>query len=135
MKKNNGHFPPSNFGKVLSKEEHIAPSHTEYYGELQVPQQNFGKIKTRQEVLIKFAGFPYQEFGAVKGYIEYIGAVPTKDGSFLAKVSLHDGLKTTYGHHLAFKTGMTASGEIITEDQRLLEKLFYQLRKVLNSRG
>ena len=111
---------------------YVAPPSTSYVGELRVPQQNAGKVRVGQAVLIKFAGFPYQEFGAVRGRILTIADIPLKDSVFLARVMLPVGLKTTYGKSVAYKTGMTASAEIITADNRLLEKLFYQFRKVTN---
>lgn len=52
----------------------------------------------------------------------------------MAKVVLPTGLRTSYGKKMAYKTGMSASAEIIAEDSRLLQKLFYQLRKVTNGR-
>ena len=35
----------------------------------------------------------------------------------------------TYNKNVKIKVGMTASGEIVTEDLRLIEKLFYEIRK------
>ncbi|GAB4031889.1 HlyD family secretion protein [Spirosoma gilvum] len=113
---------------------YVAPPGTNYFGELRVPQYNAGKVRPGQEVLIKFAGYPYQEYGAVRGRIATIADIPLKDSVFLAKVSLPNGLRTTYGKTLAYKTGMSASVDILTDDSRLLEKLFYQLRKVANGR-
>ncbi|GAB3774376.1 hypothetical protein GCM10028818_17130 [Spirosoma horti] len=111
---------------------YVAPRSTDYYGEVRIPQQNSGKVAVGQSVLIKFAGYPYQEFGAVRGCIARIADVSLKDSVFLAKVLLPTGLQTTYGKQLSYKTGMAASAEIITNDSRLLEKLFYQIRKVGN---
>lgn len=113
---------------------YIAPPATDYFGELRVPQQNAGKVQIGQDVLVKFAGYPYQEFGAVRGRITAIAEIPMKDSVFMAKVILPIGLKASYGKKLSYKTGMSASAEIITEDSRLLQKLFYQLRKVTNGR-
>jgi multidrug efflux pump subunit AcrA (membrane-fusion protein) len=130
------HFP-----SIIQENQHvtinqelffIAPASTHYYGELRIPQQNFGKVQAGQEVLIKFAGYPFQEFGAVKGTIASIAEVSLRDSVFLARVALPAGLKTTYGKDLAYRTGMAASAEIITEDRRLIEKLFYQIRKLTN---
>ena len=111
---------------------YVAPHTTNYFGELRVPQQNAGKVAVGQGVLVKFAGYPYQEFGAVRGQITAIADIPLKDSVFLARVQLPVGLQTTYKKQLAYKTGMTATADIITRDTRLLEKLFYQLRKVTN---
>ncbi len=112
----------------------VAPPTADYYGELRIPQQNAGKVAIGQAVLIKLAGYPYQEYGAIRGQITAIAQIPLKDSVFLARVQLPSGLKTSYGNTLAYKTGMTATADIITTDSRLLEKLFYQLRKVLNGR-
>ncbi len=111
---------------------YVAPLDTDYFGELYIPQQNAGKVQVGQRVLVKFAGFPYQEFGAVRGEIATIADMPLQDSVFRATVTLPIGLTTTYGKLLAYKTGMTASADIVTADSRLLEKLFYQLRKVMN---
>ena len=113
---------------------YVAPPSADYIGELRVPQQNAGKVQVGQNVLVKFAGFPYQEYGAVRGQITAIANISLKDSVFLARVALPTGLKTTYGKSLAYKTGMTASADIITADNRLLEKLFYQLRKITGGR-
>lgn len=109
---------------------YVAPANTDYFGELRVPQQNSGKVEIGQDVLVKFAGYPYQEFGAVRGRIVSVSDIPLKDSVFLAKVVLPSGIQTTFGRQLAYKTGMSASAEIITQDRRLLERLFYQFRKL-----
>ncbi len=111
---------------------YVAPPTTEYVGELRVPQQSAGKVQVGQVVLIKFSGFPYQEYGLVRGRITAISDIAFKDSVFLAKVALPTGLRTTYGKSLAYRTGMTASADIITVDSRLSEKLFYQLRGAMN---
>ncbi len=113
---------------------YVAPPDTDYFGELRVPQQNAGKVQIGQAVLVKFAGYPYQEYGAVRGRITAIAGVPLNDSVFLARVELPTGLRTTYGKTLAFKTGMTATADVMTDDTRLINKLFYQLRKVLDGR-
>ena len=113
---------------------YVAPPNTSYIGELYIPQHNAGKVQEGQTVLIRFAGYPYQEYGAVRGHIMTISAIPYRDSVFLARVVLPDGLRTTYQKTLTQKTGMTATADIITNDTRLLEKLFYQLRKMQGGR-
>ena len=58
---------------------YVAPPSTDYFGELRIPQQNAGKVQVGQDVLVKFAGFPYQEFGAVRGRITAIADMPLRD--------------------------------------------------------
>ncbi|WP_240543747.1 hypothetical protein [Spirosoma foliorum] len=112
----------------------IAPPNFDYFGELRVPQRNAGIVQIGQEVLIKFAGYPYQEYGVVRGRITTFADMSLNNSVFLAKVTLLDGLKTTYGRRISYKTGLIALAKIITDDSRLLMKLFYQLRKGANGR-
>ncbi|GAB3562779.1 HlyD family efflux transporter periplasmic adaptor subunit [Spirosoma luteolum] len=113
---------------------YVAPPNTDYFGELHIPQNNAGKVHEGQMVIIRFLGYPYHEYGAVRGYITAISALPYRDSVFLAKVILPNGLRTTYQKTLSQKTGMTATADIITNDTRLLEKLFYQLRRIQGGR-
>ncbi|MDJ1480707.1 HlyD family efflux transporter periplasmic adaptor subunit [Cytophagaceae bacterium YF14B1] len=101
------------------------------FGQIRIPQNNFGKVKIGQRVLIRFDGYPSQEFGLVEGKIEFISNIPDQDNMFLAKVVLPKGLKTNYKQILTYKSGMTATAEIITENTKMAHKLFYSLIKVL----
>ncbi|WP_273210926.1 HlyD family efflux transporter periplasmic adaptor subunit [Runella zeae] len=108
----------------------VIPTGSDYIGLLTIPQQNLGKVKVGQSVLIKFAGYPFEQFGYVKGIITEISEVPLQDGVFPAKVTLPNGLVTTYHQKLRYRTGMVANAEIVTEDLRLLQRFLFQLRKV-----
>ena len=102
-----------------------------YYGEMLVPQQNLGKVKVGQRVLIKLDGYPFNEFGLVNGRITYLASIPTPHG-FLAKVALTNGLRTAYGKQLVFRNRISAQADVLTEDTRLLERILYQIRLSLN---
>ncbi|TAE69606.1 MAG: HlyD family efflux transporter periplasmic adaptor subunit [Bacteroidetes bacterium] len=108
----------------------ISTENQETYGELYIPQFNFGKVKVGQEVNIKFNAYPFQEFGMVKGKIEFIAEIPIKDSIFLAKVILPKGLTTNYNKKIVYQSKMTATADIITQKNRLIDKLFYQWRKL-----
>lgn len=108
----------------------ISPASEEYQGEMWVGQYNFGKVKTGQEVIVKFDSYPFQEFGTVKGKISYIGDIP-KDSATLVRVVFPEGLVTNSHKNLPYKFGMKANAEIITEDMRLIERFFYDIRKSL----
>jgi len=107
---------------------YINPENTSYYAEALIPQYNFGKVKTGQEVLLKFPAYPWQEFGSVKGRIEFISTVPSDSGYF-AKLSFTNGLITNYKKSIQYRTGLTAEAEIITADLRLAERFINSLRK------
>lgn len=104
---------------------------TDFFGELAISQQSFGKIEEGQQVLVRFRGYPYSEFGSVPATVEYLSDIPVRDSLFFAKVQFTEGLTTNYGHQLTPKNGMTGSAEIITQDMRLIERVYNNLTKEL----
>ncbi len=106
----------------------INPENTEYYAEVYIPQTNFGKVRTGQEVLLKFPSYPFQEYGSVSGKIDFISNINT-DSGYLAKVILPQGLNTSYKKQVQFRDGLQAQGEIITQNMRLLERFYYSIIK------
>jgi multidrug resistance efflux pump len=100
-------------------------------GEIRIPQNNFGKVKIGQKVLIKFQGYPYGEYGAIEGFISSIAQLPSiNNGTFRAIVNLPNGLISNSNKRLNYKIGMLASAEIITEDLTIFERLFYNIRSL-----
>lgn len=109
----------------------INPENSQYYAEIYIPQANFGKIKIGQDVLLKFQSYPFQEYGAVKGKIDFVSNIST-DSGYLAKVSLPKGLSTNYNRQVQYRDGLLAQGEIITQDLRLLQRFYYTILKNIN---
>ncbi len=109
----------------------INPGNSNYYVEVLVPQYNFGKIKTGQDVLLKFQAYPYQEFGSVNGRIEFISNIPS-DSGYLTKLTLPKGLVTNYNKIIQYRTGLSMQADIITDKRRLLERFFSNFRSKLN---
>jgi multidrug efflux pump subunit AcrA (membrane-fusion protein) len=110
----------------------ISADNQKEYGEIAVPQYSFGKVRAGQRVLVKFNSYPFQEFGAVEGKVDFIAQIPLKDSIFLAKIILPQGLQTNTQKKLTYKAGMTASAEIITEDKKLAQRFIYDFRKALS---
>lgn len=110
---------------------YIQPTNSSYFGELSLLQNSFGKVEEGQKALVKFSGYPYQEFGSVLGKVTYISDIPVKDSIFLAKVQFENGLRTNYGKKLTPINGMRGNAEIITEDLRLIERFYQNIRKNL----
>jgi HlyD family secretion protein len=102
-----------------------------YLGRVTLKMQRSGKVKTGQLVNIKFSGYPYLEFGMVRGVIKSKSLVPSKD-AYIIEISLPDGLKTLYGSKLEFTQNMQGTAEIITEDVRLLQKIVNPLRYMIS---
>lgn len=102
-------------------------------GRLKVPSLGFGKIEKGQTVNIKLSGFPYLEFGILRGKVEAISSVPelTENGLlYTIDVSLPDGLESTYHKTFPFVQNMDGSAEIVTEDMRLIEQFVRPIRSL-----
>jgi len=104
----------------------INPENTAYYAQVFIPQTNFGKVLIGENVLLKLNSYPFQEYGYVKGKIDYISHIPS-DSGYLSKVVLVDGLMTTYRKQVQYRDGLIARAEIITKDLRLLERFYYNI--------
>ncbi len=108
----------------------LVPKSNKLLARCYVPLYGSGKVKEGQRVNIKLDGFPFREFGMLEGKVESISLSP-RNNFYLVEVSLTNGLVTTYKKKLELKNEMTGTAEIITEDLRLLERLFYQVRSVI----
>lgn len=100
-------------------------------GRMSVPSINSGKITPGEKVLIKLDNYQYQEFGIVEGKVQNISLSPDKEGNYYVDVILPKGLKTSYNKNIIFDKELRGNAEIVTKDLRLIERFFYQLRKLL----
>lgn len=109
----------------------IIPSNENgYIGKLKAIAQNSGKLKTGQNVNIRLANYPDREFGIVKGKVKSISLTPDKEGNLLLDISLPKGLITSYKKEILFQQEMSGTADVITEDLRLIERVFYQFRSI-----
>lgn len=97
-------------------------------GKAVVDMQGIGKVKSGQEVNIKLNGFPYMEFGMLKGQVNHISLVPEKDKGYIAEISLTQGMHSSYQKQLNFIQRIEGTAEIITADKRLLSRLLEPLK-------
>lgn len=109
----------------------IIPSeNSTYIAKLKTPAQNSGKIKKGQKVNIKLENYPDTEFGILQGTVDKISLIPDTKGFYRIDVKLPEELITSYNKEIEFKQEMIGLAEIVTEDLRLIERFFYQLRNV-----
>jgi len=109
----------------------IIPSeNSDYIGKIKAPVQNSGKIKVGQSVNVRLSNYPDTEFGTLTGLVENISLFPDKEGYYLIDVSLDKELITSYNKKIEFQHEMSGSAEIITEDLRLIERFFYQMKDI-----
>ena len=103
----------------------------DYVGRINLKMNRSGKVKQGQSVNIKLSGYPYLEYGMVKGIVTSISLVPSND-SYVIELSLPSGLTTLYGKKLDFTQNMQGTAEIITDDIRLLQKIVNPFRYLVS---
>jgi hypothetical protein len=96
-----------------------------------IPKNGFGKVEVGQRVNIKLAGFPYMEFGMLKGQIRSISLVPGEKG-YVADIDLAYGMTSSYKENLKFIQQMDGTAEIITKDLRLIYRFINPLRALFD---
>jgi multidrug resistance efflux pump len=99
-------------------------------GRAEVPVRGAGKIEPGQKVNIKLDNFPHMEYGIVEGRVRNISQVPlvSENGAYYTiEVELVNKLVTNYDRELPFNQEMQGSGEIITKDRRMIERIIEPL--------
>ncbi|ELR69217.1 putative hemolysin secretion transport system membrane protein [Fulvivirga imtechensis AK7] len=109
----------------------VVPNSEDIIGTVAMPVQGSGKVEIGQKVNIQIDNYPSNEYGMVIGQVESISLVP-RDNMYSIRISMQNGLVSTYKKELAFKQEMQGTAEIITEDKRLIERVFNQLRNIID---
>jgi len=102
-----------------------------YIGRITLKMQRSGKVNQGRLVNIKLAGYPYLEYGMVRGVVKSKSLVPSED-AYIIEIDLPDGLTTLYGRKLDFSQNMQGTAEIITDDVRLLQKIINPFRYMVS---
>lgn len=110
---------------------YINPGNTNYYADIYIPQYNFGKIKLGQKILLKLPSYPFHEYGAIEGKLDFISNIAT-DSGYIARVALPNGLITNYKKQVQYRDGLMAQGEIITADLRLSDRFIHQVKSIFS---
>jgi multidrug resistance efflux pump len=127
----------SNNQRILSGERlaSVIPSDSmQIIGRMYVPSSGFGKVEKGQTVNVKLNGYPYMEFGMLKGFIKNISAVPDIEKGYIAEVIFPEGLFTTYRKKLNLIQQMDGQAEIITKDMRLIEQFIQPIKALFDKR-
>jgi hypothetical protein len=102
-----------------------------FLGRINLKMERSGKVKTGLVVNIKLSGYPYLEYGMVRGIVKSKSLVPASD-AYIIEIELPDGLRTLYGINLDFTQNMQGTAEIITENIRLLQKIVNPFRYLVS---
>ena len=83
-------------------------------------------------VNIKLSGFPYMQYGVLKGKIISLSQVPG-EGGFSADIELTEGMTSTYSEKIKFIHQMDGTADIITKDSRLINKFIRPIRSAVKN--
>lgn len=105
---------------------------TQVIGIMSIPSTGFGRVAVGQKVNVKLNGYPYFEYGLLKGIVTRLSSVPDKDG-YVAEIVFPDGLQSTYKEQLNLIQQMDGTGDIITKDERLIQRFIQPLRALMDN--
>ena len=110
----------------------IPDSPTEIVVRAVIPISGFGKIEIGQAVNIKLSGFPYMQYGVLKGRIYSVSQVPG-EGGFSVDIELTEGMTSTYREKIKFIQQMDGTADIITKDTRLINRFIRPLQSAMKN--
>jgi multidrug efflux pump subunit AcrA (membrane-fusion protein) len=96
----------------------------------EIAASGLGKVRVGQEVNIKLAGFPYMEYGVIRGKIKSLSLVPVNE-NYIAEIDLPNGMRSTYNLKLNLVREMTGTADIITENCRLIYRFIKPARGLI----
>lgn len=100
-------------------------------GKAMLPQDGAGKVKAGQRVNLRFADFPYIEFGTVPGIVKG-KSLASVEGYYSVDIDLPRGLRTNIGYEIPLSLQLQGLAEICTDDIRLLTRLLNPIQAIFN---
>ncbi|MEZ4888019.1 MAG: hypothetical protein R3E32_25040 [Chitinophagales bacterium] len=101
-------------------------------GQITVPTYGIGKVKLGQTVEIVIDEYPVQDFGKVQEQIEDIDLIARKK-QYSILTSIQYPIVTSYHDTIPFTPNMHGKASIMTEDKRLIERIFNHLQFLVNN--
>lgn len=96
-----------------------------------VPMTGMGKVTKGQKVIIRLQHFPEEEYGILYGKVSEISPSPNKEKNYLVKVSLNNGMTSSYKKQIEYRPNMEGTGDIVTKDKSFMHRIFEQLIKLV----
>jgi hypothetical protein len=106
----------------------VIPDSPAVFGIMYLSPERYGKIKTGQTVNIKLYDYPFDEFGVIKGTVSLKSDI-SRTNKYMINVSIPSSMTTTYHKKVIFKQEMRGQADIITENLKLMERIFYLMRR------
>ena len=101
-------------------------------GKATLPTSGSGKVTAGLVARIHLNDFPSRQYGILEGTVTSLAAVPQKE-EYALDIRLPSDLLTTYGKPMPFRQEMQGVAKIVTEDRRVVMRLFDQFRDLLKN--
>jgi multidrug resistance efflux pump len=109
----------------------IVPQDQHFVGYLMVSQIGVGKVAIGQRVMVKLDNYPSHEYGRLIGIVSAISQLP-EEKRYRVEFELINGMTSDYHKVLEYMPEMGGAAEVITDDLRLLQRIFSQFRAVFD---
>jgi HlyD family secretion protein len=103
------------------------------FGKANISGAGIGKINPGSRAVIRLDAYPAQQYGSIEGTVANIAALPQTDG-YAINIALPASLKTSYGQTIPFRQEMHGKTVIITEERRVIERVFDRMSDLLKNR-
>ncbi len=128
-------------GEVVSQKESlmtIVPTKTELVIEAQLPNKDIGFVKPGQEVKLKLASFPFQDYGIFHGTLLEVESFPRDveklGGYYRIIVEPSKTYVMVHGKQIPFATGMAVTAEVITRKRSILSIILEPIKNLKETR-
>ncbi|MEO2052099.1 MAG: HlyD family efflux transporter periplasmic adaptor subunit [Allomuricauda sp.] len=102
-------------------------------GKASLPIYDSAKVIIGQRVLVKLLSHPFEEWGSLEGRLTAISYARKGNGEPFYDLEVEISVLTTSsGRQIHFEHEMQGSAEIITEELTILQRIFYELRKLFD---
>ena len=90
-------------------------------------------MKKGQEVILKLDEYPFRQFGVLRGEVVEKSSFKINQ-SYTVKVRVSSELETSFSEKITPATQMIGRAEIITEDQRFIERILNRFMSIFKNR-
>jgi hemolysin D len=133
-------LPVTKPGSVLQAGQmvaQIAPKNTAFILKAQMPNQQSGFLKKGMPVKIKFDAYPFQDYGVLKGHVNWISPDSKIQESNQVKTEVYElevVLERPYiqagNKRIALTPGQTATAEVIIRQRRIIDFMLDPFKKL-----
>lgn len=95
-----------------------------------VPSSGIGKVEPGQKANLKLSGYPFMQYGMLRGTVKTISLVPEGDG-YIVEIGLQEGMRSNYSEQLKLIQEMGGTAEIITRRSRLINRFINPLKSIV----